>query len=111
MARATVNSILRDEHRQPFHDFIRKPRTTIEAAHEWLTRRGYKISRLAVRNHFNAAASDDNHFLGMAEDAQRDLIRKASAQLTGRNLASLTRYAVHLAGEAAKAAATPIQSP
>jgi hypothetical protein len=111
MAKASVNSVLRDEHRQPFHKFIRKPRTTIEDAHEWLTQRGYKISRLAVRTHFKSAAAEDNHFLGMTEDAQRDLIHNASTQLTGPALASLTRYAVYLAGQAAKAPDAPIQKP
>ena len=111
MAKASVNSVLRDEHRQPFHKFIRKPRTTIEDAHEWLTKRGYKISRLAVRAHFKSAASEDNHFLGMSEEAQRDLIRKAAIQLTGLGLASLTRYAVYLAGEAAKSPSAPVQKP
>jgi hypothetical protein len=110
MGKATVDSILRDEHRQPFHDLVRQPRATIEDAHEWLTKRGYKISRLAVRTYFKSAADEPNHFLGMTEDAQRDLIRNAMMQLKGPSLASLTRYAVYLAGEAAKAPSAAIHT-
>jgi hypothetical protein len=111
MAKASVDNMLRDEHRQPFHNLVRKPRTTVEEAHEWLTKRGYKISRLAVRTYFRSAASEDNHFLGMSEDAQRELVRKAAMQLTGPALASLTRYAVYLAGQAAKSPDAPVQKP
>lgn len=110
MAKATVDSILKDEHRQPFHDFVRQPRATVEEAHEWLTKRGYRISRLAVRTYFKSAADEPNHFLGMSEDAQRELIRNAMIQLKGPALASLTRYAVYLAGEAAKASNIPVQT-
>lgn len=111
MAKATVDNILKDEHRQPFHDLVRQPRATVEEAHEWLTKRGYKISRLAVRTYFKSAADEPNHFLGMSDDAQRELIRSAMAQLKGTALASLTRYAVYLAGEAAKAPSAPVQKP
>lgn len=103
MAKATLDSILRDHDRESYHDLIRKPRTTVEDAHQWLADRGYKISRVAVRNHFRSASEEGNLFLGMPEDAQRELIRNAAAQVKGAALASLTRYAVYLAGEAAKA--------
>ena len=102
MAKATVNSILRDHDRESYHDLIRKPRTTVEDAHQWLVDRGYKISRVAVRTHFQSASEEGNLFLGMPEDAQRELIRNAAAQIKGAALANLTRYAVYLAGEAAK---------
>ena len=102
MAKASVNSILRDHDRESYFDLIRKPRTTVEDAHQWLVDRGYKVSRVAVRNHFQSASEEGNLFLGMPEDAQRELIHNAAAQIKGAALANLTRYAVYLAGEAAK---------
>ena len=108
MGKATVDSILKDEHRQLFHELARQPSVTVEKAHEWLTKRGYRISRLAVRTYFESAAEEGNHFLGMTEASQRELIRNAAMQLTGPTLASLTRYAVYLAGESAKAQSAPV---
>ncbi len=110
MAAASFHTLLKDEDRQPYYDLIRQPRMTIADAHQWLTDRGYKVSRVAVRGHFKAVSDEHEQFLGMTDDAQRELVRDAMRQLTGPALASLTRYAVYLAGEAAKKHG-PIKAP
>jgi hypothetical protein len=49
-SRLKVDLILQDHHWPAFRSFVARPSTTVDALHQWLAARGYKVSRNAAWN-------------------------------------------------------------
>ena len=93
-----ISRVLLTRHWQPFHTMLADRRTTVDSAHAWIAKRGYKISRTSVGRYFRRFRSGSISLpifsiapIGEA-DARRKLHRWID-QLTGVHLVGLATFA------------------
>jgi hypothetical protein len=68
-----VNDLLSDADRPAYEELLRRPSTTIDVAHAWLTERGLQVCRGAVHNHFRHFRLTSNGVQAMIERQKKAL--------------------------------------
>lgn len=106
--RCRVETLLRDEEWEAFHALLADRRTTVDAARQWLTDRGRRISRGAVHRHMRLQRDRGlpalGRDVGTADDGElRARVFAAARALGGRELRTSALVAVALMPSPAEA--------
>ena len=93
-----VLDILTAADRQRFHAMLDDPAWTINAAHAWMTRQGYRVSRGAAANYMRsirrgALAELSRSMAGLSDASARTRIARILPRLRGRELIYLASQA------------------